>query len=81
MCSKQYIDDQGRTRLRWVCWLCGYELAFHAKDSGYIPFFAVHHLVEQHGLTAEDVSAYDPCLEEEAQVQCQLPAQPRAEIT
>ena len=81
MCSKRFIDEQGRARLRWVCRLCGYELVFHVKDSGYIAFFAVHHLVEQHGLTAEDVSAYDPCLEKEAEVQCRCLAQPRAEIT
>ena len=76
MCTKQFIDEQGRPRLRWVCRLCGYELAFHAKDSGYIPFFAVHHLMEQHSLAAEDVSAYDPCLEKEAVVQCQRLGQP-----
>jgi len=80
MCSKQFIDAKGRTCLRWACRLCGYELVFHAKDSGYVPFFAVHHLMEQHDLTTEDVSAYDACLAKEARVQSRRSAS-RAEIT
>ena len=60
MQCKTDIDKEGRKRISWRCRLCGYDLKFHTKDMKYIPFFAVHHLMEKHCLSKYDVWAYDP---------------------
>lgn len=49
-------------RATWRCLLCGEELNFHAHDEQYIGFFAVHHLHRRHGMSREEVLAYDASL-------------------
>ncbi len=57
---KTECDSNGRTRLRWTCPLCIYELRFHAHDAGEVAFFVVRHLSGVHALAHSDMRLLEP---------------------
>ena len=61
---EEFVDRNGKQRIRWQCPYCPHRWDFHAGDRDYIGFLAVHHLVKKHKMNAVAIRRHDSSLGE-----------------
>jgi len=61
---EEFVDENGKERIRWQCPYCSHRWDFHAGDRDCIGFLVVHHLAKKHEMDAVQIRAYDSGLKE-----------------
>jgi hypothetical protein len=63
---EEFVDQNGKERIRWQCPYCSHRWDFHSGGRDCIGFLVVHHLAKKHHMDAVEIAAYDSGLEEAA---------------
>ncbi len=64
MMCKIEKNDKGKVKVRWHCPFCQESFGFHLHDVEVMDIFVVRHLMVKHNQTREEISAYEPYLQE-----------------